>query len=219
MKRILLPILSAGLLMGQSEQALKAFFEGKTVRVKMDMPATHEGVDVYIGKAPPVDFKSYSARVKKYDVSLRQGDSVMITTIRLKGKNLEFQLGGGGYGTFGDDTGYVSLPPVPKSNREKDLERDIKNETDSRRLEYLRKELARLVERRQRDERLRREEEARLRENKKREIFEKSLRAGSRFNIWYPANYLKEAVPTPQDVMSSLSEYIDFGALSGPPRN
>src|SRR5215210_3107327 len=49
----------------------------------------------------------------------------MITRIKLKDKLIEFQLGGGGYGTAGDDTdtsAYVAS--VPKSIREKTLERE-----------------------------------------------------------------------------------------------
>jgi hypothetical protein len=34
----------------------------------------------------------------------------MITTVRVKKKNIEFQLGGGGYGVFGDDSGTVYVP-------------------------------------------------------------------------------------------------------------
>ncbi len=210
MRLITISILSTCAVYGQSEQALKAFFEGKTVRVKIDMPATHEGVDIHVRATPPLDFKSYSQRIKSRGVSLRQGDSVMVTMVRLKGKNIEFQLGGGGYGTFGDDTGSVSLPSVPRSRREIDLEKDIKNETNPRRRDDMKRELSRLQERRRREEGARRAEEARLREIKKQEIYEKALRAGSRFNIWYPANYLKEAVPMPQDVMTALAEYVEF---------
>ena len=212
MRVLMISILSACSIHGQSEQALKSFFEGKPVHLKIDMPATHDGVDIHVRSAPPMDFKSYSQRIKDHGVSLRQGDSATITLIRMKGKNIEFQLGGGGYGTFGDDTGSVSLPSVQKSRRETDLEKDIKQESDSRRRDDMKRELSRLQERRRRAESDRRAEEARLREIKKREVYEKAIRSGSRFNIWYPANYLKEAVPTPRDVMTALAEYVEFSA-------
>jgi len=91
----------------QNEYELKRAFEGKFVIVKMDMPATQYGIDLVPGREPAVDFKAYSQRVKQYGIALRAGDRVMVTTIRIKKKNIEFQLGGGGYGTFGDDSGYV----------------------------------------------------------------------------------------------------------------
>ena len=90
----------------QTEWALKQAFEGQFVIVKMDMPATQLGVDLYPDQQPSVDFRAYSARVREFGVALRPGDRIMITTVRVKKKNIEFQLGGGGYGVFGDDTGY-----------------------------------------------------------------------------------------------------------------
>src|SRR5262245_34653783 len=118
-------IAAAGPALAQTESALKDFFEGKSVRVKLDMPATQEGIDVYPDARRPLDFSVYASRLKSYGVALHNGDSVMVTRVRLKEKLIEFQLGGGGYGTFGDDTGSVSSTSVPKSNREKDLEKAI----------------------------------------------------------------------------------------------
>ena len=200
-------------LCAQDELSLRQFFEGKRVRVKMDMPATHEGVDYHYRENPAIDFKSYSDRIRKCGISLRAGDEVMITGIRLKPKNIELQLGGGGYGKFGDDTGYVSTPTVPKSNREKDLEREVANEKDKDRRERLQRELNRVRDDRLREERYQRDEAARQSAIKKAEIDQKRLQAGSRFNLWFPANYLKESVPTPTDVMAMLNEWVDFGGL------
>lgn len=66
-------------------------------------------------------------------MALRDGDLVRVTTVTLKAKNVEFQLGGGGYGTAGDDSGSVYLPAITKSNRESDLEKQVRNETGSNR--------------------------------------------------------------------------------------
>src|SRR6476469_4800387 len=46
----------------QGEAELKDFFEGKSVRVKIDMPATQEGIDVYPDARRAIDFTQYSAR-------------------------------------------------------------------------------------------------------------------------------------------------------------
>lgn len=210
--------LFTGPLFGQSEPALRAFFEGKTVRVKMDLPATKDGVDVNFRSIPPVDFKAYSQRIKNAGVSVRNGDTIMVTQVRVKGRNIEFQMGGGGYGTFGDDSGSVSLPVITKSRRESDLERMVSEEGDRRRRESLERELSRIRADRQRAEERRRVEEARLREMRRMEIMEKARMAGSRFNIWYPNNYLKESIPTPRELMETLDEFVDFKPIAGQPQ-
>lgn len=51
-----------------------------------------------------MDMKSYASRMKESGTSLRNGDSVLISKVKVKDKSIELQLGGGGYGTFGDDT-------------------------------------------------------------------------------------------------------------------
>lgn len=199
----------------QSESALRQAFEGKSVRVKMDLPATNEGVDIQVRGEPPLDFRSYSQRIKRYGVSLRNGDSAMVTTIRVKGKNIEFQLGGGGYGTMGDPSGNVSLGTVSKSRREQDLERDIRNETNQSRRNQLSRELSRLAADRERENSDRRAREVELSALRQREIEEKRLQAGSRSNLRFPDNYLKESVPTPEEIRAMLAEYVDFDGTAG----
>jgi hypothetical protein len=198
---------------GATETDLKRFFEGKQVLLKMDMPATKEGVDIYYRRDPPIDFKTYSQRIKKFGVALRNGDRPLVTTVRVKGRNLEFQLSGGGYGTLGDDTAAVYLPSVSKSNREVQLEKDVKKENDPVRREQLEKELNRLREIREREDARRQTESLKLEAQRQREIEEKRLQAGSRFNIWFPSGYLPETAPTPDEVMDLLEQYIDFGDL------
>jgi len=215
---VLLPLTTVCLL-AQSESALRQAFEGKTVRVKIDMPATNDGVDLQYRGEPPLDFRSYSQRVKRFGAALRNGDSVMVTTVRAKSKNIEFQLGGGGYGTFGDDTGNVSLGTVSKSRRESDLERDLRNESDSRRRDQMSRELRRLASDRDRENSIRRSREQELSIEKKRDIEVKRLQAGSRFNIHFPDNFLKESIPTPAAVRAMLAEYVEFDGTEPAPVN
>lgn len=200
-------------LFGQDEMALRRFFEGKKVRVKLDMPASHLGVDVVFKGDPPVNFREYGQRTKKFGISLREGDSVMITTVKVKDKVIEFQLGGGGYGTFGDDSGSVGYSSVTKSSREKDLEKELKNTTDARRKDELRREIGRLESARRYEDSRRRDEARRLEVIKKAEVAEKRKDAGARFNLRFPEHYLREAPPTPGLVVSMLEEYVDFGDL------
>jgi len=116
----------------QPEAELKEFFEGKRVVVKLDMPATQSGIDVYADARRPLNFDDYSARLKTTGIAIRSGESVMITKIKVKDKLIEFQLGGGGFGTAGDDTSTsVYLPSAPKTSREKNLEREVKAATDA----------------------------------------------------------------------------------------
>jgi hypothetical protein len=44
--------------LAQSEDRLRTFFEGKSVRVKIEMPGTEDGVDVYPGTTQPIDFSA-----------------------------------------------------------------------------------------------------------------------------------------------------------------
>src|SRR6185369_3529386 len=74
----------------QSEAALKDFFEGKSVRVKIDMPATQQGIDVYPDARRAINFDEYSARVKASGVSIKSGESVVVTRVRLKDRIIEF---------------------------------------------------------------------------------------------------------------------------------
>ena len=211
--RLIVFCCGAALALAQNEAALQRHFEGKQVRVKIDMPGTHDGIDLYWKKDPPADFKSYSQRMKRFGVALRDGDLVRITTVKLKQKNIELQLGGGGYGTAGDDSGSVYLPSVTKSQRESGLEKEVKGETDKQRRDSLNRELSRLRDSREREEGLRRARQVELEMVKKQEIAQKRREGGSRFNLWIPAAVMAEAPPTPDMVMEALAQYLDFGPM------
>ena len=208
-------ILCAGLLfaasplVGQNESILKQFFEGKKVVAKIDMPATKEGVDVYPLRNQSINFSKYGDRLKRYGIAVFTDEKIMITKIKIKSKHIEFQLGGGGYGTFGDDTGYVATPYVTKSKREKDLEKAIKRETDPAKKKELQRELDDLRrERRREQNRLRMEAEQQKKLNES-IIREKAKQGGSRFNIRYDSN-LKPEEKSPESVMAALQEYVEF---------
>ena len=114
----------------QNEDALKAFFEGRRVVTKIDMPGTSDGVDVNADANPAVDYSQYGNRLKSYGTALRAGDQAIVTLVKVKKDLIEFQLGGGGFGTFGDDTSTsVHIPSVDKSSREKELERRVRTRT------------------------------------------------------------------------------------------
>jgi hypothetical protein len=194
----------------QSEAALKSYFEGRRVTLRMDMPGSAEGVDVYADASRSIDFKDYNNDLKRYGTAIRAGDAVPISLIKLKKDLIEVQLAGGGFGTFGDDTSTsANIPLVDRTQREKDLEQRLKDEDDRDRRRRLQNELDDLRDRRERENRRIRAERERIEEIKKERIAEQRLRGGSRFNLRY-----KGAVPAgirPEDLAAALSEYIDFG--------
>src|SRR6476660_5673020 len=75
----------------QNEDALKAFFQGKRVVTRIDMPGTEEGVDVRVGASQPIDSRTYGNRLKDFGAALRAGDTAVITLVKLKKDLIEFQ--------------------------------------------------------------------------------------------------------------------------------
>ena len=110
----------------QDEAALKQAFEGRRVTLKMDMPATSAGVDVYPQTERPIDYRKYGERISGFGTSIKQGETAIVTLVKLKKDLIEFQLGGGGYDA---GNGYVAPEYIAKSNREKQLEKDVKAST------------------------------------------------------------------------------------------
>jgi hypothetical protein len=198
-------------LAAQDEAALKAGFEGRTVAVLMDLPATEEGVDVYPAATPPMDFSRYQSRVKRFGVAIRQGETAMVTRVKVKGKLIEFQLGGGGYGTSGDQTNpSVGFTAAPKTERERNLERDVKDVRDPVVKRRMQDELDHLRSQREREDRRNRALVAEATERRRESIQERRLAGGSRFNLRW-----RDAVPasalTPAAVEAALAKYVDFG--------
>ncbi|MGC1782670.1 MAG: hypothetical protein WA708_09140 [Acidobacteriaceae bacterium] len=199
----------------QNSASIAQFFEGKQVVVKMDMPASQTGIDLYPERPTPIDLSSYSNRLKKFGVSLHNGDQVMITKVKVKDKNIEFQLAGGGYGTFMDESDSpVFVHSVDKSNREKDLENRLKHENDYFTRQQLKRELDRVRERRDDKDSQNRMLAQEASEAKAQRIDAKRVQGGSRFNIWYPGRV--PAGLTAQQVMQQLSLYVSFPANSFP---
>ena len=61
---------TAAPLSAQSEAELKQYFEGKRVTLKIAMPGTEEGVDIYPGTDRPLDYPRYASRLKDHGLSL-----------------------------------------------------------------------------------------------------------------------------------------------------
>jgi hypothetical protein len=200
----------------QSEAVLRQAFEGKVVTVKIDMPATQRGVDVYPLDPMPVNFREVAERLKDNSTALKMGQQVMVTKVVVKSNShIEFQLGGGGYGTFGDNTSTsVSTVNQGETKAEKALRDSIKHAPGPTKRKQFEKELASLRGERER-ENARAEAEAKQAQS----IMEANLRAkraesGSRFNVRYRNGIPLDAL-TPDGLVRALAPYVDFGAASG----
>jgi hypothetical protein len=194
----------------QSEAALKEYFEGQTVSSKLALPGTEDGVDIYPGAAHPLEYPKYADRLKDYGTAIRPGEPVTITKIKVKTKHIEFQLGGGGYGTFGDETSsHVNTQDAPKTKREKNLEAEVKRETDPVKKRAIREELDDLKADRERENSRNRSMVAEAEEHRKQNVRERRLEGGSRYNIRYPAGVPADAL-TPEGIKSALAQYVDF---------
>jgi len=201
--------------LAQSEDRLRAFFEGKTVRVKLEMPGTEDGVDVYPGTAHPIDFPKHATRLKRAGTALRRGDEVLVTKVKVKNDLIEFQLGGGGYGTFGDDDSpNVFVPSASKTEREKNLEKDLEKTTDPTQRRKMREELDALRRDRQREDARNQAEAAQAEQTKEANIRQRRAEGGSRFNLRYKPVVPADAL-TPDGVMRALAEYVDFSPIVG----
>lgn len=202
-----------GRLEAQSEDVLRRFFEGKSVVVKLEMPGTEDGVDVYPGTSMPVDFPRHARRLKQYGTAIRRGEEILITKIKVKKDLIEFQLGGGGYGTFADETSSnVSTSSAPKTTREKNLEKEVPGIADPAAKKKAQEELDALRKDRQRVDAANRAAVAQAEELKEANIRKRRAESGSRFNLRFKPVVPEEAL-TPDGIMRALAEYVDFSPV------
>jgi hypothetical protein len=201
----------------QNEAALRRAFEGQSVVVRIDMPGTSSGVNVYPNQDMPIDFPDVAEKLKKYGTALRTGDAVMITKIKVKEDLIEFQLGGGGYGTFGDDMGNSGGGggEVRETNAEKALRDSIGRTTSVGQKRRMQRDLDELRERRERENNRARSDAAQAEEVREANLRGRRVEGGSRFNVRYRSGVPPEAL-TPDGLRAALSRYVDFGGASPP---
>ena len=199
-----------------AETALKRFFEGHSVVVLVDMPATSSGVDVYPEREDPLDFGKMSERLRTSGTALHEGDRVSVTRVKVKDDIVEFHLGGGGFNAFRDGSGTASVPSASKTSRERELERQLKGETDSRRRRELQRELDELRRDREEEDRRNRAVAEAANELRRERDRQRALDMGSRFNLRFKRD-VPPAYLDPDGVMRALGKYVDFLSL-GPRR-
>lgn len=200
----------------QSGQAtLQNYFVGRQVRLKIDMPGTAKGVDLRVDAGDPMDWRQYSSRLKECGPAIRSGDRSTVTTIIVKKNLIEFQLDGGGFGTFWDDSSTTVTPyHVGKSDYEKRLEREIQDTTDEKRRRELQRELDRERSRRDREQAADNRAAMIASEMKQQQVADKRMRGGSRFNLRWAGTIPADQL-TPDALMKLLDTYVDFGDLQG----
>lgn len=199
-----------------AQARLKQFFEGRRVILKVDMPAARSGIDVSPEKPRQVDFSKIAKHIGEYGISLRTGDRPTVTEVELSKDEIEFQLDGGGYGSPADSSAEPSLPTYPSNTKrqyEKDIEAELKTATDSNRIKYLRRELDRERDRRDRDYRRDLSEYNRAKSYRDEYVREKRPTRGSRFNLKFKQT--DTSTVTPEELMRLLAEYVDFSTLGG----
>jgi hypothetical protein len=207
---VLFLLLTSFSALAQTQADLEQFFEGRKVKVKMDMPATKYGVDVWPDRNPSINYDDYAKRIKQVGTAIREGESLLITKVKVKKDLIEVQLGGGGFGTVGDDSSTsVTYSSPEKTRREKDLERDLKNISDPGQKKRMQRELDDLRQDRSREEARLRTIAAEAEEFKKARVREQAKTAGSRFNLRYEKSIPAYAL-TPEAIMQALAPYVDF---------
>jgi hypothetical protein len=199
-----------------AQARLKQYFEGRRVILKVDMPAARSGIDVSPEKPQQVDFSKIAKHIGEYGISLRTGDRPVVTEVEVSKDEIEFQLDGGGYGSPADSSAEPSVPSYPSNTRrqyEKDIEQELKTATDSNRIKYLRKELDRERDRRDREYRRDLNDYNRAKEYRDEYVREKRPTRGSRFNLKFKQT--DTSTITPEQLMRLLADYVDFSTISG----
>ena len=86
-KRLILFLAIAAGLAGQADEG----WTGQKVRVLVDLPGDDSGAEV------PGSAEEVEARVKKYGVGVRRGETATVTAVKAKGDRIEVHLNGGGF--------------------------------------------------------------------------------------------------------------------------
>jgi hypothetical protein len=202
-----IPTLTAN---AQSEMALRRAFEGKTVVLRIDMPGTSGGVNLTPGAWIPVNFSEVADRLKRYGTAIRIGETVMVTKVKVKNDLIEFHLGGGGYGTFGDNTGSTaSHTNVEETQAEKALADSIQHTSSVGRKARMQRDLDQLRATRQRENDRAAAEAAQAAEARESNLRNRRIEGGSRFNIRFRHGIPSNAL-TPEGIRAILGEYVDF---------
>ena len=113
-------VLAPGALASESnnaQQALRQLLLGKEVKALIDLPATKEGVDIYLlpksGKRMDergLDLKELTKQLKARGVGVQANQPEIITDVKFGHEQVEFQIAGGGEGRRGGKHAQKTAP-------------------------------------------------------------------------------------------------------------
>jgi hypothetical protein len=210
---VAMALLSLSLSALGAQDPLESYFTGKEVVLKIDMPGTQQGVDLRYNKDVPMNWKEYSNRLKSNGVAIPKGATARVTAVVVKDDRIEFQLDGGGFGTFLDDSSTtVAAKSVDKSDYEKQLEQQIVNTTDEDTRRQLQRDLDRERARRERQQANNQAAAQVASQIKAQQVADKRMQGGSRFNLRWSGKIPPDQ-KTPDGVMKLLADYVSFDGL------
>ena len=192
------------------DDPLKRALSGRLVLVKMDMPATDVGMDVFIEKKEAaIDSAKLRKLLTENGVAIATGARARITGVEYLKNGIMIELDGGGSPSLDWVVGGLRLTepvPISKSNRELDLERSLNIEKDAAVLSSLRGDLEYERQRRvSQDERNQQAfQEASVLRN--RYITQNRKNWGSRVNIIFKT---KDSIALPE-LAKAVSKYVEL---------
>jgi len=128
-----------------AELRIRKALEGRQAIVKMDLPAIDSGISMIFDDTNiTFDEVNYKNLVKEYGVAIKSGTKARITGVRVSPRGIEIDLDGGGSPERDWLVGNVRLAapsPLQKTDRELDLERQVRMETNGQTLNMLKDEL------------------------------------------------------------------------------
>jgi len=183
--------------------------------VKQDLPASKPGIDVFPDSASTFNYADYSRRLKEFGVAIRRNQSAPVTSVKVRDKSIELQLGGSA-APEGTDNSPAASVAVEKSPRERILERDVERETDPERQAGMQQELDTLRKQRQKEDARLKAALAQLSTGS--DDGSRFASLGSRINLVFPGGVPARAL-NPDYVRSALKSWIDFVPVerSSPP--
>jgi len=84
--------LSVATVSAQSERTLNRYFEGKQVTLRIAIPRTRRGVDVYPERAQPLDIGDYTKRLSEFGALYNRGEKTSIKKLEVHSDRIEVIL-------------------------------------------------------------------------------------------------------------------------------
>ena len=196
---------------GQSEVALREYFQGMNVTAKADLPAAKTGVDIYPDAAPTINNAQVGKQVRKFGVAIRRDDSITIKDVRVTARSIEVEFGPSESRAANSDTAPTVSVATTASQSERKLAQDIDRETDPARREKMQEELNELILRRAREEARLKAAMVQLAAARAKEDFDRQRATSNatRFNLLFPNGVPSRAL-SPDYLIAALKPWIDF---------